>query len=79
MCVCLLIRPVVLLQLGVVLRVGVFNSDASRQDGGHVVSHGLPLGLLLLLLLHLLQLDACGRARSVNPGWLLLNNKKVLD
>lgn len=53
-----LIRPVVLLQLGVVLGVGVFHSDASRQDGGHVVSDRLSLGLLLLLLLNLLQLDA---------------------
>lgn len=56
---CLLIRPIVLLQLGVVLGVGVFHGDASRQDGGHVVSDRLPLGLLLLLLLHLLQLNAC--------------------
>ena len=62
---CLLIRPIVLLQLGVVLGVGVFHGDASRQDGGHVVSDRLPLGLLLLLLLHLLQLNACRKIRDV--------------
>ena len=64
---CALIRPVVVLQLGVVLWVGVFHCDASRQDGGHVVSNWLPLSLLLLLLLHLLQLDACRKIWSVKP------------
>lgn len=63
----MLIRPIVLLQLGVVLRVGVFHGDASRQDGGHVVSNWLPLSLLLLLLLHLLQLDAYRKIWEVKP------------
>lgn len=64
-----LIRPVVLLQLGVVLGVGVFHGDASRQDGGHVVSNRLSLGLLLLLLLNLLQLDACRIICRVVMQW----------
>lgn len=61
---CELIRPIVLLQLRVILRVGVFHSDAPRQYGGHVVPNWLPLCLLLLLLLHLLQLDACSKNKA---------------
>lgn len=52
-----LIGPLVLVELGVVVRLAVLHGDAARQDGGHVVADGLPLGLLLPLLLHLPQLD----------------------
>lgn len=54
-----LIGPVVVLQLRIILRVRVFHSDASWQDGSYVISNWLSLSLLLLLFLHLLQLDAC--------------------
>lgn len=52
------VGPLVLVELGVVVRFAVLHSDAARQDRGHVVAHGLPLCLLLPLLLHLPQLDA---------------------
>lgn len=52
-----LVRPLVLVELGVVVGLAVLHGDAARQDGGHVVAHGLPLRLLLPLLLHLPQLD----------------------
>lgn len=54
-----LIRPFILIELGgVVLRVAVLHRDAARQDRGHVVPYNIPL-LLLPLLLHLAQLEAC--------------------
>ena len=55
----MLVRPLVLVQLGVVVGLAVLHGDAAGQDGGHVVAHRLPLSLLLPLLLHLPQLDAC--------------------
>lgn len=64
MCVRWLIGPIVVLQLGVILRVGVFYGDASGQDGSYIISNRLSLSLLLLLLLHLLQLDACKKIKK---------------
>lgn len=53
-----LIRPFVFIKLrGVVFRVAVLHSNATRQDGGHVVAHNIPL-LLLPLLLNPAQLKA---------------------
>lgn len=52
-----LVRPLVLVQLRVVVRLAVLHCDATWEDGGHVVADGLPLRLLLPLLLHLSQLD----------------------
>lgn len=53
-----LIRPVVLIKLrGIIFRVTVLHSNSTRQDGGHIVAHNIPL-LLFLLLLHLAQLKA---------------------
>lgn len=60
-----LVGPVVILELRVV-RVAVLHGYTTGEDGGHVITHRLPLGLLLLLLLHLLQLDACGRNVDVS-------------
>lgn len=61
-----LIRPLVLIKLGgVVLGVAVLHRDAAGQDGGHVIAHHVPL-LLLPLLLHLAQLEACWE--EGNPG-----------
>lgn len=53
----ILVRPLVLVELGVVVRFTVLHSNAARQDGRHIVPNGLPLCLLLPLLLHLSQLD----------------------
>lgn len=52
-----LVRPLVLVELGVVIGLAVLHSDTARQDGSHIVADRLPLCLLLSLLLHLPQLD----------------------
>ena len=52
-----LIRPLILIELGVVVGLAVLHSNTARQDGGHIVADGLSLCLLLPLLLHLPQLD----------------------
>lgn len=55
------VRPILVLRFRLLLWVAVLHSDASWQDGGHIISCGLPfLGLFLLsLLLNLPQLDPC--------------------
>lgn len=65
-----LIRPVVFLQLWFIFRVWVFHGYAPRQDGGNVVTHRLSLSLLLLLFLHLLQLDACRENTGLSEMFL---------
>lgn len=74
LCVCVCVRrligPIVVLQLRVILRVGVFHGDAPGQDGSYIVSNRLSLSLLLLLLLHLLQLDACEKIKKKNLNHL---------
>lgn len=68
-----LIRPVVLIKLGgVVFGVTVLNGDATRQDGGHVVAHHVPL-LLLLLLLHPAQLEAWGETEGQEVSGLRIH------
>lgn len=59
-----LVRPLVLVELGVVIGLAVLHSNTARQDGGHIVAHGLPLCLLLPLLLHLPQLDTWRAGRE---------------
>lgn len=70
-CCFFLIRPLILVELGVVVRLAVLHGDTARQDGGHIVADGLPLRLLLPLLLHLPQLDTWkwmyGEGGSRNP------------
>ena len=51
------VGPVVLVELGVVVRIAVLHGDASGQNRGHVVPNWLALGFLFTLLLHLLQLN----------------------
>lgn len=52
------VRPVVVIQLRVVVGVTVLHSDASGQDRGHVVPNRLALGFLLTLLLYFFQLNS---------------------
>lgn len=54
------VGPVVLIELGVVVRIAVLHGDASGQDRGHVIPDWLALGLLLALFLHLFQLNPWG-------------------
>lgn len=67
-----LVGPLVLIELGVVVGLAVLHGDAARQDGGHVVAHRLPLGLLLPLLLYLPQLDTW-RVRRKRRGDVLIS------
>lgn len=55
------VRPLVIIQLGVVVRLAVLHRDPAGQDGRHVIAHGLFLGLLLPLLLDFAKLNACVR------------------
>lgn len=65
-----LVRPLVLVEFGVVVGLAVLHSDTAGQDGGHIVADGLPLRLLLPLLLHLPQLDTWrGGGEDVGGGW----------
>lgn len=51
------LHPVAFVKLRLVLGVGVLHSDASRQNGGHIVPDALVFSLLLSLLLHFSELD----------------------
>lgn len=64
------VRPLVLLRLRIFVRLAVFNGDASRQNGSHVVTNWLFLGLLLSLLLHFTQLDTW-KSRKLSLDFIL--------
>lgn len=52
------VRPVIFIQLRVVVRVAVLHGNASGQDRGHVIPNRLALGFLLTLLLYFFQLNS---------------------
>lgn len=63
------VRPLVIIQLGVVVRLAVLHRDPAGQDGRHVIAHGLFLGLLLPLLLDFAKLNApADGCEQVAPG-----------
>lgn len=55
------VRPLVIVQLGVVVGLAVLHGDPAGQDRRYVVAHGLFFGLLFPLLLDFPELDSCSR------------------